>query len=442
MRNWVLPLLALAAFGQAMEPVWNPGLTPEQVLKANDETLARAQLIQNRLGADIPKRTAKAVIAEYDELLRLALEGGPPSVLLMAVHPGVEVRAAAEKVNEKSSEFVGRLITDPNLYRAFKTADLKSATPIERRYVKEALWIFRTSGADRSEESRKKLEQLQAELTAAGNRFSANIAKGQRKIRVLDSSKLAGLPADFLAAHPAGPDGSIVITTDYPDYTPVMTFAHDAGLRKELYTEFRNRAWPENEEGLRAMAGIQQKLARELGFPRAADQLLRGNMLETPAEVWKVIRMADQASRSRAVSEYRQLLDLKRKQFPDASSLDESERLYWQERLRQANYNYDSKETRQYFPLSRVKRGVLEVTGVLFGLTYRKVETAAVWHPTVECWEVMENGKVIDTYNLKAGKAMWLSKDPAGQMHADVNPGTKPIQVMVVQLQQDTVVKK
>lgn len=53
-----------------------------------------------------------------------------------------------------------------------------------------------------------------------------------------------------------------------------------------------------------------------------------------------------------------------------------------------------------------------------------------------------KNGKVLDTYNLKAGKAMWLSKDPPGQMHADVNPGTKPIEVIVVQLKQDTVAKK
>lgn len=48
-----------------------------------------------------------------------------------------------------------------------------------------------------------------------------------------------------------------------------------------------------------------------------------------------------------------------------------------------------------------------------------------------------KNGKVLETYNLKAGKAMWLGKDPPGQMHADVNPGTKPLEVIVVQLQQD-----
>jgi quercetin dioxygenase-like cupin family protein len=46
-------------------------------------------------------------------------------------------------------------------------------------------------------------------------------------------------------------------------------------------------------------------------------------------------------------------------------------------------------------------------------------------------------GKVLDTYDLKAGKAMWLGKDPPGQMHADVNPGSKPVEVIVVQLQHD-----
>ena len=53
-----------------------------------------------------------------------------------------------------------------------------------------------------------------------------------------------------------------------------------------------------------------------------------------------------------------------------------------------------------------------------------------------------KNGKVLDTHHLKARRAMWLAKDPPGQMHADVNPGTSPIEVMVVQLQQDTVAVK
>jgi beta-alanine degradation protein BauB len=55
---------------------------------------------------------------------------------------------------------------------------------------------------------------------------------------------------------------------------------------------------------------------------------------------------------------------------------------------------------------------------------------------------VDKDNKVLDTYKLTAGKAMWLGADPPGQMHADVNPGTTPVEVVVVQLQQDTVKKK
>ena len=50
---------------------------------------------------------------------------------------------------------------------------------------------------------------------------------------------------------------------------------------------------------------------------------------------------------------------------------------------------------------------------------------------------VDKEGKTLDTYDLKAGKAMWLGVDPPGQMHADVNAGTKPIEVIVVQLKND-----
>jgi len=50
---------------------------------------------------------------------------------------------------------------------------------------------------------------------------------------------------------------------------------------------------------------------------------------------------------------------------------------------------------------------------------------------------VDKDGNVLDTYNLKAGRAMWLGVDPPGQLHADVNPGSKPVQVVVVQLKGD-----
>ena len=46
-------------------------------------------------------------------------------------------------------------------------------------------------------------------------------------------------------------------------------------------------------------------------------------------------------------------------------------------------------------------------------------------------------GKAINTYDWEAGKAYWLDADPPGQLHADVNETSRPIEVIVVELKKD-----
>lgn len=50
---------------------------------------------------------------------------------------------------------------------------------------------------------------------------------------------------------------------------------------------------------------------------------------------------------------------------------------------------------------------------------------------------VDQDGKVLNTYDWESGKAYWLGIDPPGQMHADVNNTSKPIEVIVVELKND-----
>jgi hypothetical protein len=50
---------------------------------------------------------------------------------------------------------------------------------------------------------------------------------------------------------------------------------------------------------------------------------------------------------------------------------------------------------------------------------------------------VGEDGKVLTTYSWESGKAYWLDADPRGQLHADVNDTSHPIEVIVVELKQD-----
>ncbi|MFZ0274178.1 MAG: hypothetical protein WB524_21460 [Acidobacteriaceae bacterium] len=49
---------------------------------------------------------------------------------------------------------------------------------------------------------------------------------------------------------------------------------------------------------------------------------------------------------------------------------------------------------------------------------------------------VQQNGPT-ESHVWEVGKAYWLPANPPGTMHADVNAGTKPIEVMVVELKND-----
>jgi len=45
--------------------------------------------------------------------------------------------------------------------------------------------------------------------------------------------------------------------------------------------------------------------------------------------------------------------------------------------------------------------------------------------------------KEIDLYVWQRGKAYWLAADPPGKLHADLNQGNEPVEVIVVELRRD-----
>jgi beta-alanine degradation protein BauB len=51
--------------------------------------------------------------------------------------------------------------------------------------------------------------------------------------------------------------------------------------------------------------------------------------------------------------------------------------------------------------------------------------------------KIVEQGGNSEQHVWEAGKAYWLPANPPGTMHADVNGGGKPIEVMVVELKKE-----
>lgn len=71
-------------------------------------------------------------------------------------------------------------------------------------------------------------------------------------------------------------------------------------------------------------------------------------------------------------------------------------------------------------------------------LTLHRHEHGRVIIPIVGgTMKIVTQGGATETDKWDTGKAYWLPANPPNQLHADVNGGTKPIEVMVVELKQN-----
>jgi thimet oligopeptidase len=55
---------------------------------------------------------------------------------------------------------------------------------------------------------------------------------------------------------------------------------------------------------------------------------------------------------------------------------------------------------RPYFELGRVMDGIFETTARMFGIEYRRLPDAPVWHSDVSAWEVVEQGRTLGRFFL------------------------------------------
>jgi thimet oligopeptidase len=99
-------------------------------------------------------------------------------------------------------------------------------------------------------------------------------------------------------------------------------------------------------------------------------------------------------------AEYAQLLERKRQEVPGAARVEPWDSAYLQERIKAEQHGFEAQSVRPWFEYRRVVDGVLEVTGALFGLSWRRVDGAPSWHPSVESWDVLDGGELLGRIHL------------------------------------------
>ena len=363
-------------------------------------------------------RTPENSLRHFDAAIEQLSLAGAQAGILNSVAADKAVRDQAQMEAQRVAMAGSALSLNRAVYDALVAISLDGASAATKHYVGRTLLGYRLSGVDKDEATRDRLHALHDKATQLSLAFSRNIQEGGKTVEAAPE-ELEGLPADYIARHPAqkGKSGAerVTLTTDPPDMMPVMTFAASAELRKKMFLAYNTRAYPANRQLLLDLMATRQEIASVLGFRSWADLATADQMMESAANVRTFLAKLDEASREGARDEHAQVLAFARDRQPELSEIDITSRGYWYEQFRRTKYDFDSQSVRPYFPYARVEAGVLETAAKLFKVEFRP-STAPAWHEAVSVYEVFEGGRLVGRFYLdmhpREGKNKWFSATP------------------------------
>ncbi len=318
---------------------------------------------------------------------------------LSAIHPDPELREAGESCAQLLSEIGTDMSLSRPIYEAVSQLDVSNEAQATKHSVEKTLLGFRLSGVDKDEATRQRIRELNTELVNIGQTFDRNIREDVRTLELDSVEDLAGLPQDYIDAHPPGEDGKIRITTQYPDLFPFITYSESDELRKELLILYGNRAYPQNKEILEQLMALRFELAQLVGFENYAQLVTADKMVGAPERVEGFLEELKGYTTEANDRDYNILLERLRQDQPDAERVESWQSTYITEKVRTEQFEVDSKETREYFNYDNTRDGILTMVQDLFQVQIRPWQTET-WHDDVQSYELVDGERVLGRFYL------------------------------------------
>ena len=368
--------------------------TPEAFLAGCRQDLEETKKRIAALKASPSPRDAMATLQAFDTALLIGGDAGARASLAEQVHPAKPFRDAAQTCEQEVSRVLTDISLDKDVYNVLAGLDGSQLDDAGTYFLKTTLRDYHLGGVDRDDPTRAKIRQLQDELVKIGQQFEQNIAADVRKLQV-NASDLDGMPEDFKRSHPPDASGKVTLATDNTDYFPFMDYANSESARKAFFILYRQRAYPKNIDVMAQLLDKRHELANVLGYPDWAAYITANKMVETKQNAANFIEKIAAAAQPGSKDDYDELLAYKKQEDPKAQTVNAWDVAHLTRGAKMQKFGYDSQVMRPYFEYSRVLQGILDITSRMYGITYKPVTDAKVWHPEVTVYDVFDHDKRI-----------------------------------------------
>jgi peptidyl-dipeptidase Dcp len=346
---------------------------------------------------------------------------------LNSAHASPEIEAIHTEIAPRLARHAARMLTDQRL---FARIEALTAAPASLSLTQEQLRVlalthrrFRRAGAGLDAAARARMGAIMERLASLGARFAQNVLADERAWSMdLGPDDLGGLP-EFLraqAAQAAKARGRAgwTITLSRSLIEPFLTFSTRRDLRERAWRAWIARGENGGETDNRAIIAetlaLRRERARLLGYESYAAFKLEPEMARTPQAVRDLLTRVWTPARARAAEEAGKLRAIIRAEGGN-HDLEPWDWRHYAEKLRQQEHDLREEEVKPYLRLDRMIEAAFDVAGRLFGLSFRPLPDAPVYHPDLRVWEVRRGdthvGVFIGDYFNRASKrsGAWCS---------------------------------
>ncbi|MBD3906985.1 M3 family metallopeptidase [Chryseobacterium sp. Ch-15] len=314
-----------------------------------------------------------------------------------------ELQQIAQEVSPILTEYSSKISQNEALFNKIKKVyDQKEKYNLneeQQMLLNETYKGFVRSGALLNEEEKEKLKKISMDLSLKSLQFGQNVLASTNNYfkHITNKEDLAGIPQAILEqyaeeAKERNLDG-YVLTLQYPSYIPLMTYAENRELRKEIALANGKKSFDggefDNQNLIKELLTLKQQKAELLGYATYADYVLEERMAKSPTKVIDFLNELLTKAKPYAEKEIEEL-----KALAKADGIDEMQgydHAFYAEKLRKAKYDLNDEELKPYFPLEQVQEAVFGLSKQLFGLTFVERNDIPKYHEDVKVYEVFEN---------------------------------------------------
>lgn len=356
-----------------------------------------------------------------------------------------EMVEIAETFYPKYSQFADEMTMNDGLFARIKHVyeNRDSLDADQKRAVEDYYRDFVRNGALLSDASKEELKKVNTELANLYLTFNKNLlnATNAFEIVVEDSLRLAGLPASSIAqaadeAKTRNMEGKWVFTLHAPSRLPLLQYAADRELRREMYQGYTTLAFDgeySNQAVINKILRARAQKAQLLGFKDFGSYMTDNVMAKTPENAEELLMKIWRPAVKRVKQEVAEMQALADREGADFK-IAPWDYYYYSEKVRQDKYDLDENEVRQYFPLDSVRNGIFTMARRLYGIEFTEMPDAPKYYPEVTVYDVTdaESGEHIAVfmtdYFPRASKRQgaWMSEFKGSWQNED-GTSSRPI---------------